>query len=146
MHLGMFKGLDRTGLLIFEIAIFSHVQKDGVDYLTGSNKAVECLGPAGPAELISKQGGSLRPNSITLSASKLIRSWSQTGSNQFRTCLRLASNLLRTSFEPDSVMEFGFKGKVSQRQSPGEKSGAEANDLLQIILKRRILKESQTIF
>jgi len=35
-----------------------------------------------------------KPNSITTS-------WSQTGSNQLRTCLRPASNLLQTSFEPD---------------------------------------------
>ena len=57
-------------------------------------------------------------------ASKLVRSWSQTGSklvrsrfeagrrevhDHLRTCLRPASNLLRTSLEPDSVMEFGFK-------------------------------------
>ena len=96
MHLGMFKGLDRTGLLIFEIAIFSHVQKDGVDYLTGSNKAVECLGPAGPAELISKQGGSLRPNSITLSASKLVADRFEPVSYLSATSFEPASNQLRT--------------------------------------------------
>ena len=50
----------------------------------------------------------LRPNSIMLSGSKLVRSWSQTESNQLRTCLRPTSNLLRTSFEADNVMEFGF--------------------------------------
>jgi len=43
----------------------------------------------------------LKPNSITLAASKLVRSWSQTG-------LKLVADQLRTSFEPDSVMEFGF--------------------------------------
>jgi len=38
----------------------------------------------------------LRPNSITLSGSKLVRSWSHTDSklvgDQLRTCLRPASN------------------------------------------------------
>jgi len=37
---------------------------------------------------------SLKPNSITLAGSKLVRSWSL------------------TSFEPDSVMEFGFYGNL----------------------------------
>ena len=36
-------------------------------------------------------------NSVTLAGSKLVRSW-----------LKPASNQLRTSFEPASVMEFGF--------------------------------------
>jgi len=42
----------------------------------------------------------LKPNSITLAASKLVRSWSQTGS-------KLVGDQLRTSIEPASVMEFG---------------------------------------
>jgi len=45
--------------------------------------------------------GPLKPNSITLAGSKLVRSWSQTGS-------KLVGDQLRTSFEPSSVMEFGF--------------------------------------
>ena len=43
----------------------------------------------------------LKPNSITLAGSKLVRSWSQTG-------LKLVGDQLRTSFEPASVMKFGF--------------------------------------
>jgi len=43
----------------------------------------------------------LKPNSITLAGSKPVRSWSQTGS-------KLVGDQLRTSFEPASVMEFGF--------------------------------------
>ena len=43
----------------------------------------------------------LKPNSITLSGLKLVRSWSQTGST-------LVADQLRTSFETDSVMQFGF--------------------------------------
>jgi len=41
-------------------------------------------------------------HTITLAGSKLV-------ADHLRTCLRPASNQLRTSFEPDSVMEFGFK-------------------------------------
>jgi len=36
----------------------------------------------------------------------LVRSWSQTGS-------KLVGDQLRTSFEPDSVMEFGFNWQSS---------------------------------
>jgi len=43
----------------------------------------------------------LKPHSITLSSLKLIRSWWQTGS-------KLVADQLRTSFETDSVMQFGF--------------------------------------
>ena len=39
--------------------------------------------------------------------SKLVRSWFEAGSNQLGFW-NLASNLLRTSSEPASVMEFGF--------------------------------------
>jgi len=53
----------------------------------------------------------LKPNSIRLAGSKLVRSWFEVGSKSWsptsfevRTCLRPA----RTSFEPASVMEFGF--------------------------------------
>ena len=46
-----------------------------------------------------------KPNSITLSGSKLVQSWSQTGS-------KLIGDQLRTSFEPDSVMKFG-RGSTS---------------------------------
>ena len=43
-----------------------------------------------------------------VAGSKLVRSWSQTGTKPNSTTLS-ASNQLRTSSEPDSVMEFGFK-------------------------------------
>jgi len=42
----------------------------------------------------------LKPDSITLAGSKLVRSWSQTSS-------KLVGDQLRASFEPASVMEFG---------------------------------------
>ena len=61
----------------------------------------------------------LKPNSITLAGSELVRSWFKagskpncitlSGSNQLRTSFEPAPNQLRTSFEPDSVMEFGRK-------------------------------------
>jgi len=44
----------------------------------------------------------VKPNSITLSGSKLVRSWSQTD-------LKLIRDQLRTCLRPDSVMEFGFE-------------------------------------
>jgi len=40
---------------------------------------------------------------------KLVRTWSQTGS-KLLTSLEPVCDHLRTSFEPASVMEFGFKG------------------------------------
>jgi len=53
---------------------------------------------------------SLKPNSIMLAGSKPVRSWSQTGSKPKSNTLsgsKLVGDRLRTSFEPDSVMEFG---------------------------------------
>jgi len=47
----------------------------------------------------------LKPNSITLAASELVRSWFEAGSKPNSITLS-GSNQLRTSFEPDSVMEF----------------------------------------
>jgi len=49
----------------------------------------------------------LKPNSITLAGSKLVRSWSQTGSKPNSITLSDSNHLL-TSSEPTSVMEFGF--------------------------------------
>jgi len=48
----------------------------------------------------SKQTG-LKPNFITLSGSKLV-------GDRLPTSFEPASKLFRTSFEPPSVMEFGF--------------------------------------
>jgi len=42
----------------------------------------------------------LKPNSITVSGSKLV-------ADKFEAGRRSASNLSATSFEPDTVMEFG---------------------------------------
>jgi len=64
-------------------------------------------------------GTKLKPNSITLAGSKLVRSWSQTGSKLSGSKLvadrfeagrtsEMVCDQLRTSLEPDSVMEFGF--------------------------------------
>jgi len=50
---------------------------------------------------------SLKPNSITLAGSELVRRWFEAGSNQI-AWWNLASNQLRTSSEPATVMEFGF--------------------------------------
>jgi len=47
---------------------------------------------------------------ITLSGSKLVRSWFEAGR-------RPASNLSATSFEPDSVMEFSFEPVCDQLQT-----------------------------
>jgi len=47
----------------------------------------------------------LKPNSITLAGSKPVRSWSPTS-------FELVCDQLRTSFEPASVMEFGFYGRT----------------------------------
>ena len=60
----------------------------------------------------------LKPNSITLSGSKLVRSWSQTGS-------KLVSGQLRTSFEPASVAEFGCN-RCARVVDGGEVSAAKA--------------------
>jgi len=49
----------------------------------------------------------LKPNSTTLAGSKLVTGWSVTSFAQPRNSLEPASNLLRTSFEPASVMESG---------------------------------------
>jgi len=52
----------------------------------------------------------LKPNSITLADSKLVRSCSQTGSKPNSITLsgsKLVGDQLRTSFEPDSVTKFG---------------------------------------
>jgi len=51
-------------------------------------------------QIIRRRRVCLKPNSITLSSSKVVRSWSQTDS-------KLVGDQLRTSFEPDSVMKFG---------------------------------------
>jgi len=48
----------------------------------------------------------LKPNSITLAGSELVRSWSQAGSKLVAN--QLACDQLRSSFEPASVIEFGF--------------------------------------
>jgi len=70
--------------------------------------------------LLSKM---LNPNSITLAGSKLVAdrfeakfhyvSWFEAGSklvaDRFEADRRPVSNLSATSFEPASVMEFGFK-------------------------------------
>ena len=62
----------------------------------------------------------LKPNSITLAGSELVRSWFEPDSvmefgfepapNQlaFKAGSKLVGDQLRTSFEPASVMEFGF--------------------------------------
>jgi len=62
---------------------------------------------------------SLKPNSITLAGSELVRSWFEAkfhcacaiwiepASNQLRTSSEPAPNQLRTGSEPDSLMEFG---------------------------------------
>ena len=59
----------------------------------------------------------LKPNSITLADSQLVRSWSQTGSTPNSITLsdsKLVGDELRTSFEPASVMEFGFYAAVGK--------------------------------
>jgi len=50
---------------------------------------------------ISLPGSNLKPNSITLAGSKLV-------ADRFEAGRRPASNLSAISFEPASVMEFGF--------------------------------------
>jgi len=51
----------------------------------------------------STHGVALKPNSITLAGSELVRSW-----------FRAGSELVRSWFKPDSVMEFGFQPASSQ--------------------------------
>jgi len=55
-----------------------------------------------------------RPNSITLAGSKLVRSWFETGSK----LVEPVCDQLRTSFEPASLMEFGFYRWFSNWSSP----------------------------
>jgi len=49
----------------------------------------------------------LNPNSITLAGSKLLVA------DRFEACRRPASNLSATSFQPASVMEFGFYSQIT---------------------------------
>ena len=53
----------------------------------------------------------LKPNSITLAGSKLVADRFEAGlvADRFKVC-----DQLRTSFEPDSVMEFGFEPVCDQ--------------------------------
>ena len=55
----------------------------------------------------------LKPNSITLAGSKLV-------ADRFEAGRRPASNLSATSFEPDSVMEFGFEPVCDQLRTSFE--------------------------
>jgi len=52
--------------------------------------------------------GMPKPNSITLAGSELVRSWFEPDS-VMEFGFEAASNQLRISSEPASVMEFGFK-------------------------------------
>jgi len=75
----------------------SHHSADDVYWRAGGNTVLMAIFHVNPCYPVAH----LKLNSITLAGSKLVRSWSQTGS-------KLVGDQLRNSFKPASVMEFGF--------------------------------------
>ena len=70
-----------------------------------------------------KEAASLKPNSIKLAGSELIRSWFEVKFH-YAIWFEPASNQLRTSSEPDNVMEFGFCRLCLARLGEQPKLGA----------------------